>query len=307
MHRRVSIAVGVAAALVVPPVAAGFESTFLYALSDTTGRVPYAWASISWDSESAELYVVSGGLVDVFSDNGMAIYGFANDTGYGPPQAIAADPSGDLYAIATRDGRSTVIRCNYRGEPLAKVDLSGVPAEFAAEFQPDAIAISAGKLYVADKGRAKLAIASLDGVVSATRDFPREMALDARHREDASMRAFAVDAAGNILFTAASLFSAYVASPEGKVRSFGQKGSSPGKFGTVAGIASDGDGHIFVSDTLRSAVLAFDAADFRFLGEFGGRGGPGGLVAPLEVAAWGGKVYVTQSVGGIKVFGVQFD
>ena len=307
MHKRASMAVGVAVALVVPRVAAGFDSTFLYALSDTTGRVPYAWASINWDAQSAELYVVSAGLVDVFSENGMAIYGFANDTGYGPPQAIAAAPSGDLYAIATREGKSTVVRCNYRCEPLAKVELSGLPDDFAIEFQPDAIAISAGKLYVADKGRAKVAIASLDGTVGTTRDFPQEMALDARHREDAMMRAFAVDADGNMLFTAAALFSAYVASPQGKARSFGQKGSSPGKFGTVAGIASDGDGHIFVSDTLRSAVLAFDAADFRFLGEFGGRGGPAGLVAPLEIAAWGGKVYVTQSAGGIKVFGVQFD
>jgi len=288
--------------------AAGFSSSFLYGLSDATGRIPYAWASVSWDPQAAELYVVNSGLVDVFSENGMAIYGFASDTGYGAPQAVVAAPGGDLYVLASREGVATLVRCNYRGEPLGKVELKGLAPEFAERFNPDALAVANGRLYLADKARAKVAAAGFDGTAVATWDFTAAMGVDEQHRDEAAMRAFTVDSAGNMLFTVTTFFRVYVVSPDGKVRQFGQKGSAPGKFGTVAGVFADESGHIFVSDTLRAVVMVFDAGDFHFLGEFGGRGfGPAGLIAPSDLVATGGKVYVTQSLGGIKVFGVQFD
>ena len=309
MRRRIAIAFAIVLAMAIPPAAsaAGFASSFLYALSDSTGRIPYSWASLSWDPHAAELYVVSSGIVDVFSENGIAIYGFASDTGRGAPQAAVAAPDGDLFVLAAREGRTALVRCNYRGEAIGSVELKGLSPELAEDFNPDALATAHGKLYVADKWHAKIAVASFDGTVLASWDLRPMLGIDERHRDDANLRAFNVDAAGNMLFTVASFFRAYVLAPDGKLRQFGQKGSSPGRFGTAAGIAADADGHVYVADTLRSAVLVFDAADFRFVGEFGGRGGPGGLVAPLDVAASGGKVYVTQSVGGIKVFGVQFD
>ena len=308
MRQRIAIAVALLLAAAIPSTAAaGFASTFLYALSDSTGRIPYSWASLSWDPHAAELYVVSSGIVDVFSDNGMAIYGFASDTGRGPPHSIAAVPSGDLFVLAGRDGKTALARCNFRGDAVADVPLEGLPADFAAEFNPDAVVFAKGNLYLADKGHARVAVASLEGAILSTWDFQALLGVDDRHREDANMRAFNVDASGNMLFTITTFFTAYVVSPEGRVRQFGQKGSTPGKFGTVAGIAADESGHLYVSDTLRAAVLVFDAADLSFLGEFGGRYGPGGLVSPMQVAASGGKVYVTQSVGGVKVFAVQFD
>lgn len=302
MRRSALILAGALAAAVPARAGApGLSGSFLYMLSDTTGRIPYSWPSIAWDPSSAELYVVSSGLVDVFSENGMAVYGFANDTGFGPPSAVTVLPSGELYVLAGQNSETALVRCNYRGEPLGKIDLKGLPTDFAAGFEPSALANANGKLYLADKIHAKVAIVAPDGAVQKTFDFQESMGIDERHRPDAEMRAFNVDAKGDMLFTFTTLFTAYVVSPEGKARAFGMKGSAPGRFGNCAGIAADGDGHIYVSDTLRAVVLVFDAGDLHFIGEFGG------MRAPSQIAAMGGKVYVAQSMGGIRVFGVRFD
>jgi hypothetical protein len=121
------------------------------------------------------------------------------------------------------------------------------------------------------------------------------------------MRGFSVDRDGNMLFTVASVFSAYVMSPEGKVRAFGQKGSTPGKFNIVSGIAADEEGRLFLTDSLRAVVMVFDPS-FQFLGEFGYRGpDPENLVSPFNLAVGNGRVYVTQSRGAVKAFAVRFD
>ena len=54
------------------------------------------------------------------------------------------------------------------------------------------------------------------------------------------------------------------------MHSFGTRGSGPGKFNIVAGIAADESGHLFVTDTLRAVVIAFDK-ELKFVGEFSRR------------------------------------
>jgi len=94
-----------------------------------------------------------------------------------------------------------------------------------------------------------------------------------------------------------------VLSPDGTLRSFGIKGSAPGKFNVISGIAVDEKGYYYVTDILKSAVLVFDK-DFRWLKEFGYRGNrPGSLASPVDVAAGGGKIYVSQYARrGVSVF-----
>src|SRR5262249_20525691 len=138
-------------------------------------------------------------------------------------------------------------------------------------------------------------------------DFGAQLGFDGPKRADNDMRGFSVDHAGNMYFTIPTQFSAFVATPDGKVRSFGTRGSSPGKFSVVAGIAADDDGHIYITDILRAVVMVFDR-DFRFLGEFGYRGnGAENLVGPSAVVVGNGRVYVSQATGPVKVFGVQFE
>ena len=91
----------------------------------------------------------------------------------------------------------------------------------------------------------------------------------------------------------------------GKVRAFGTRGSSPGKFNVVSGIAADDNGNIYVADTLRCVVMIFDR-EFNFRTEFGYRGlEPGNLIAPMELTVDSDRVYVAQTRSrGVSVFRV---
>jgi outer membrane protein assembly factor BamB len=292
-----------ATAAVEPP---RIETRFMYTLSSVTGAIPYSWASLSMDRAANELYVASAGIVDVFNDAGMSVYDFANDTGYGTAFAVAPLENGELVLLTRSPSGWALVRATFRGEPIAKLEISGMRE--GSGFDPSSVVAAAGKLYLADKTRMRVLVLGLDGKVQSDVDFEELLAFSEKEKADASMRAFDVDASGNMLFTISALFSAYVYSPEGKLRRFGTKGSTPGKFNIVGGITADGSGHVYVTDVLRCVVMVFSATDFSFLGEFGFRGyGESNLIAPLNVAVSNGKVYVTQSKGGVKVFGVQFE
>ena len=310
MGPRIAIALALTA-LSAPAIPAGrsaprVQSSFLYAIDDGAGRRSTGWAALTWEPNNSELFLVANGVVDIFNDNGLATYSFGDDSQVGSPVAVAALENGDLMVVATREMATQLIRCNFRGEPLAKVDLRGLPKEFA-DFGPNAIAVAAGKVYLADKNSMRVVIAGPDGAVEKTFELAKVIGLGPKDPAEAMMRGFNVDRDGNMLFTVASVFSAYVMSPGGKVRAFGQKGSTPGKFNIVSGIAADEDGHLFLTDSLRAVVMVFDPS-FQFLGEFGYRGpDPENLVSPFNLAVGNGRVYVTQSRGAVKAFAVRFD
>jgi hypothetical protein len=106
-----------------------------------------------------------------------------------------------------------------------------------------------------------------------------------------------------MLFTIQPLFAAYIMTPDGKIQQFGKKGSAPGKFNIVGGIARDDAGYFYVVDVLKSAIIVFDR-DFVFRKEFGYRGaGPGNLAAPEQIAAGGNRLFVSNRARkGVSVF-----
>ncbi len=282
------------------------QSSFLYAIDDGAGRRSTGWAALTWEPKNSELFLVANGVVDIFNDNGLATYSFGDDAQVGSPVAVAALENGDLMVVASREMATLLLRCNFRGEPQATVELRGLPAEFAG-FSPNAIGVAAGKIYLADKNAMRVVVTEPEGAVVKTYELAKLIGLGPKDPAEAMMRGFNVDRDGNLLFTVASVFSAYVVSPEGKVRAFGQKGSSPGKFNIVSGIAADEDGRLFITDSLRAVVMVFDPS-FQFLGEFGYRGpDPENLVSPFNLAVGNGRVYVTQSRGAVKAFAVRFD
>jgi hypothetical protein len=285
---------------------ADVHAAYAFALADSAGAVRAAWPSLAWDARFAELYVVdhTDGLVGIFSDNGMQVFAFGDEASLGSAYGVAPLPSGDLLVLAFTAGRWSVVRCNFRGEPRRTLRFAGAPDAFMDGFNPTAIAARDEKIYLADKSALRVLIADESGAVIAARDLAAQIQPDARKRSGVDARGFAVDASGDLLFTVPSLFRAYVVTPDGELRGFGTRGSSPGKFNVIAGIAADESGHLYVSDTLRAVVMVFDKTG-RFLGEFGSRGdGPDELIAPSDLAVGGGRVFVTQSVGGVKVFDV---
>jgi DNA-binding beta-propeller fold protein YncE len=163
-----------------------------------------------------------------------------------------------------------------------------------------------GLLYFASLATASVIITDLAGEFRSRVEFLPFLKADDRPLDGVESIGFTVDREGSIFFTIPTLFAVYKRSPDGKVASFGRPGSSPGRFGVVAGIASDSRGNLFVADKLKSVVMVFDK-DFNFLTEFGYRGlRPGNLIVPDDVAVdRRDRVYVSQArKRGVSVFGI---
>lgn len=295
-------ALAAAACLALP--AAALDVSYQFSLSDFTGVLPLPEARLKLDAEHNEVLVIVAGQVRIFNQSGMQVYSFGDDADLGHPLDAVALEGGDLMVLSYTAGLQVqLVRCNFRGEPAAKVPLTGLP-ESLAGFGGDAIARSGNRLYLADRAGMRIVITDLSGAYQRSFDVA-EMLGVAKKREDLGLRGFSVDRDGNVLFTIQPLFHGYVLSPEGQIQEFGERGSAPGKFNIVAGIARDDAGKTYVTDILKSAVLVFDK-DLRFQKEFGYRGPkPGNLAAPIDVVAQGGKVWVSQNARrGVNVYRV---
>ena len=290
-----------------------FSASYLYTLSNFTGVYPISWAKIDVDPAKDDIYVVSLTKIKVFNENGMEIYTF-NETGeLGWVKDMAVHSSGDILVVAFRpqEGRNVISRCDFRGEQVSTIELKGLPDEYK-DFTPNRVVIRNDTLYLANTEAVQVIVADMSGEFQKVydiaaiiqKDIEKEYAGDNVQKEreqkreqlDAGMTGFTVDGQGNILFTNSALARVYQVSPEGTLRSFGKRGSSPGKFGVPGGVIADASGkYLLVADTLRCVVLVFDR-DFKFVTEFGVRGyKPGNLVGPMYMAVDGkNRVYISQ-------------
>jgi len=284
--------------------AAEVRSAFAYRLADSTGSLPLSWAALTWDSTASELYVVdlSNGAIDIFNANGMSVYSFGNDSEVGTVLAIAPLPSGDMLALATKRDQWAVLRLNFRGELKSTIEVM-LPKEWP-DFTPVALRVAGERIYLADLNTMRVVVTGLDGLGVARYDLRTILKIPKKQWSD-GLRGFNVDKDGNILGTSSGLFLAFRMTPEGKATSFGGRGSLPGKFNIVAGIAADEKGNIWLTDALRCAVMVYDA-QLNFIDEFGYHDDDDeqGLIGPNDVAVAQGRVYVSQSRGGVKAFDV---
>ncbi|HZY01899.1 MAG TPA: hypothetical protein VFF02_00255 [Anaeromyxobacteraceae bacterium] len=272
----------------------GLELRYAYSLATLTGQVRLNGLELSYDPAGRELFATGYGSVRVFNTSGVQTYQFGNaDDEAGFVADVAALEDGELLLLTSRERSFSLLRANFRGEPQETLNLTGLPPEFPGDFRPGAIAYSRGRIYLADKPGMRVLVVDERGRTLAAYDLAALIG-EQEKRQDLGINGFAVDREGNLLFTIAPLFKAYVYPPGGEVRSFGVPGSAPGKFNLVGGIASDDQGRLYLADLLKCAVLVFDR-EFKFLGEFGYRGrAPGRLIAPTGVAVGQGRVYVSQ-------------
>ncbi len=284
--------------------AAAVEPSYLYNLSSSTGVIPFSAVRLSYDDEHHELFVMGAGLIRIFNDSGMELYAFGDDPGLGGAPIWAAPMAGgDLMLLAyDAEHRPFLARCDYRGELIERSQLTGFPPELATGFSPNYLAVVGDKVYLASLGEMRVAVTDLQGQYRSSRDLAEAIEV-ADKREDFGIAGFRVDRRGNMLFTVQPLFKAFVITAQGEVRSFGIKGSAPGKFNVVSGIASDDRGNFYVTDILKSAVLVFNDK-LEFVKEFGYRGrSPGSLAAPCDVIAGNGKLFVAQNAKrGVNVY-----
>ncbi len=289
--------------------AAAVNTSFLYTLSNFSGPVPYNWASIFVDEARNEIYVVDPreGDVRIFDKNGMEVYRFGDDGGLGMVVGVVVKKDGSILVLSKRNLKSAIILCNYRGEPLSELELKNFPPKFSG-FSPDRMAYREGRLYLLDSISMKIAVTETNGFFLKGYDVGSMLGGEEKKRVESVIDGFSVDREGNVLFTIPVFFSAYRLSPDGKVRSFGGRGSGPGGFGIVGGIVADDRGNYYVADRLKSVILIFDK-DFRFQKEFGYRGmNPGNLIGPKSLVLDNlGRLYVSQLRSrGVSVFKINY-
>ncbi len=312
-YRAAALLVSFCLAAVSSPAFAGdVNVSYLYNLSDFTGIVPSSWPTIFTDEAHKEVYVIYQGIVRVFNDNGMEVYRFGDDENLGSVFDATVDSDGNilLLSYAWKAGKAyySVILCNYRGEQVSTIEVKNLPAEFSGDFYPNFISFRGGRLYLADKGSMRVAVTDMKGVCQKSFDLLKILDRKEKDRHEIDINGLYVDNEENILFTVPVLFKAFVLSPGGKLSSFGQRGSIPGKFNIVSGITTDEKGNYYVADSLKSVVMVFDK-DFKFIKQFGYRGNDrGNLMVPLDIVIQNGKLYVTQSAErGVSVFSIAYN
>jgi len=311
--------------LPVHPAFGELTASFRYPLSNFSGAVLSHWAQLVVDQERNEIYALNRRENDIriFDAHGMEIHAFGE--GFGSAADIAIGDDGDIFLLS-RDYRTSAVQLlDYRGEWISEITPKNVPAAFS-EHRADRLLYTQGSLYLVDSDSLSLIVLDADGNFKQGYDLNailrRFLGDDDRLQrktentdwtdkrlEDISINGFHVDKRGNMLFTVPVLFSAYRLSAGGELAEFGRPGSAPGKFGVVAGIATDDMGYIYVTDRLRSVVLVFDH-NFVFQTEFGYRGDrSSNLIVPDDVAIdAGGNVYVAQAANrGVSVFRMAYD
>ncbi len=314
--------------------------SYLYSLSEFTGVVPYGGGKIFVDKQRDETYVIYQNTVRVYNSSGLEVYRFGDNQNIGVIRDIAVDQDGSilLLSYSTTGDKYEIIRCNFRGDPNAKIEITGLPAGFNA-FQPSQLAYRQGQIYLVDCSRLLVAVIDTQGHVDRSLDLYTLLKVEdeekdradtekdtvslgkdradtekdtvslGKDRGDTEMDGFSLDKDGNMLFTVPVLFKAYRVSLDGKVDSFGRPGSLPGKFGIASAIVEDNQGNILVADKLKCVVSVFDK-NYKFLLEFGQRGNkPENLVIPQGLAIDSdNRLYVVQGGSrGVSVFRMNYN
>lgn len=302
--------------------AGAMQVSFMGRLANFQGMMDSLWSKIAVDKERAEVFTLNPRQRDVriFNRTGMEIFSFGDDVELAGATDIDLGEDGNIYLVYPRGDEHKIMRLDYKGEPLANIDLKEFPEEYIP-FNPESMQYMDGKLYMADLGSMDVVVTDIDGVfqrgyhlksklMSLEEEFkgrPGEEAFtDPEKFKFIDMTGFCVDQDENVYFTISSLFSAFKLPVDGgKLKVFGASGSAPGKFGVVAGIATDSQGNIYVSDRLRSVVLIFDR-NLNFRTEFGYRGtSPGSLIVPDDVVVDDKNdfIYVAQAaMRGVNVY-----
>jgi hypothetical protein len=279
----ISILTAIVFAFSSPALAGEYNVNFLYTLSDFSGTKPFSSARINQDFAKNEIYAMVGEAVSIFNTSGMEVYRFDYDPNVGIVSDVAVVSNGQLVILASKGAVTRLVRCNFRAEPLGGINLTGLTQEFA-KFSPNRVLSRDGKLYLVSYSAMQVVVTDEQGVFIKGIDLAKELGMSEKERDETGIGGFAIDHDGGFLFTLPSSALVWVFAADGKQRVFGKRGSAPGRFGVVTGIAVDRDGNILVADKLRCVVMVFNRTNFALIKEFGNRGfKPGNLIGPDDI------------------------
>lgn len=283
------------------------KAEYLYYLSNFKGPLKLGWVRVFPENRENEIYVMTGPSVNIFNDSGMEIYNFGFDTDLGSFYDATVDGDGNVLTLSYVGFQPRITKQNFRGDPIAPVELKNIPAELAG-LMPTRILLKDGRLYLADLAQMRVLVTDENGMYRDSYDLAALLGFTEDERRDSGLNNINVANDGSLLFTVPVVANAYIITPDRQVTKFGKRGSGPGRFGIPSDVISDDQGNYFVVDTLKCAVMVFDK-DRNFLTEFGYRGpNPSNLIAPRSLSMDNkGRLYVTQSVRrGVSVFQIRY-
>lgn len=277
---------------------------YLYFLSDLNGHLPFNNVAMSVDRQHDELYLydMADQAIRVFNASGMEIYRF-NSSDY-PGRLLGLFPAGSgVLLLLTENNRElTLFTCDERGKVKSSRTLPGPQGR---EFHPDLFIGQNDHFYLADRAQMLVFVCNPQGGEEQLFDIATLLDMTDAQRSDAGLSGFNVSPQGEILFTVATEFLAGRIALDGTIRTFGSKGSTPGKFNIIGGIAADEAGNFYVAESLRCTVIVFDK-NGRYLQQISQRGeAPDRLIGPDEVMVLNDRIYVSQMRSrGVSVFQV---
>jgi hypothetical protein len=288
-----------------------FRATFGFVLADFTGPVPFGDAPMASDPASGEVLVARGRDVEVFNEQGMQVFRLRSPYHLATVLDLAVEPDGQVITLA-RDldapgdlPRIVMTRHDFRGVPLAEIEISGAPPPFDGLLPNRVFSVENGLVF-ANTSRMRVVRTRRDGTFEKGLDLAEILEIDEEDREAVEITGLDVDPTGRMLLTCAVMFRVFEISPEGVlVASWGEAGSARGTFGVTAGITRDGRGRTYVADKNRGVIMVFDPAH-RLLEEFAGEGVHFLRLPSRLLVDAAGRLHVTQ-VGnrGVWVFDIR--
>jgi hypothetical protein len=278
------------------------QPAYLHTLSSFSGPLRYDWVRLHVDQARDETYVIYQNIVRIFGPSGMEIFSFGDDLDLGHILDATVDAQGDIILLSYKDSVTLVTKCNFRGVPIVPIDIKNLPA--GVPFTANRIIQRNGLFYFASFLTSSVIVTDANGEFRKHIEFIPLLESEDRQKGSAEINGFTVDDSGNIFFTIPTLFKVYKYSSDGTMVSFGRSGSAPGRFGVIAGVATDSQGNLLVADKLKCVIMVFDK-NLAFVTEFGYRGAkPGNLIVPDDIAIDGkDRVYVSQGRRrGVSVF-----
>ncbi len=294
--------------------ASGIEVVFLHRLADFEGVIPSLFSRVAVDEDQTEAFTLNprDNTMRIFNSRGMEVFTLGDDVALSGASDFDIGAEGDIYLVyPRREGFSEILRLDYKGEPQPAISLQNFPTDFQP-FSPSLVQYIDGLLYLVEASSMDLVVIDTGGRFQKGYHLKAEL-LELKDTfqnspgrdefadpESMTIFGFYVDREGNIFFTVPLLFTTFKRQMDGTIKMFGVSGGAKGKFGVIAGIVTDREGNIYITDRLRSVVLIFDSS-FNFLTEFGFRGfRDSSLIVPDDLAINNEKRLLYIAQGGRK-------
>ncbi len=231
------------------------------------------------DRQFGEIFVSDPGnnRVVIFDQNGVFRFEFFGTDIYGSAYDMVVDSKGYIYVLGTTGAGHQLFKFDFDGTLMDTLDLSRVISTPRRQI---------GSIAIDNQDNLYLVLPNENQIISLTTDgreryrFSVATGLDSDQLQETVFGALTISGGRLYLPVSSNGMVEVYDLTGGHLRTFGIRGNLVGQFNFPVEVAVSKDGIIMVLDKHRFMVLCFDE-QYRFLGEFGGKGiNPGWFYHP---------------------------